>query len=523
MTRRLFSTLAAVGAFAGLTAYAAPSFASTRPPKPHHQAAAVSAPASATASLGRYRVVAYTPVTSRSGPETLADDLWGSYRAAQVQSDLSLIQHMGADAVRVFVSTGDTGGTYPQVSSTFRSHLANFVRTAQAHGLKVVLSIFNEYPYVPAVPGGWSDTTSAARWMASVVGPYRSDPEIAYIEMRNEVPAPGYSSPTPAGSGIAAAGWLNTMMPELRTDVGTDPIVLSQNHGVPGYEALDAALTPAAKPNAYSYHFYDVPGLLYGQLSQLEQTLSRPVFVGEAGYSTYLHNGVGGGAGLTQSNSVRDAYQGWYLQAISFVTSAMGLGTPGIWQLWDTPNASSPYETNFGLYNDVNGSPVAKPAAAVLSSIFARAADGLPVPPPRINGTFDAPGTATGTAIPSPWNAYYIAGQTSSSSAKGGRSVCITRAGWDSYFYETLPLAGAAGAHTVTAWTSGGNWYTSIAIRWLNSAGTPIGVDARTFQVGTVFGWSQLAVTSVAPAGASTAMIILQGNSAGCFSDLSFS
>jgi hypothetical protein len=520
LRRRFVTILAALAGLAGFLVCEAPSFAATKVRST--TAATTTAPASGTPTLGSYRLVSYTPTTSQSGTTGLAKDLWGSYDPTQVRSDLSLLRGMGADAVRVFVSTGDTGASYPAVSRTFRANLADFVGAASGDGLKVVLSIFNQYPYIPAVTGGWSDTASAATWMAAVVGPYRSDPEIAYIEMRNEIPAPGYDSPNPLGSGLLAASWLNTLMPQLRADAGIDPVVLSQNHGVAGYEALDGALSSAAKPDAYAYHFYDVPGLLYGQLTTLQQSLSRPVFVGEAGYSVALTNPTGGGARLAQDSTVRDAYQGWYLQAVSAVTSAMGLGTPGVWQLWDTPNASSAYEADFGLYSGTSGSPVAKPAVGVLSGVFARAAAGLPIPPPSINGAFDEAGTAAGTEVPSPWNSYYIAGQTSSTPL-GGRSLCITGAGTDSYFFEYLPLAGASGTHTLSAWTSGGNGYTSIAIRWLNSTGTPLGLDARSFQPGTVPGWLQLATTGVAPPGASTAEVILQGDTAGCFANVSFS
>lgn len=521
MTRRSISILAALGVLGGFAGLAGPSFASTRTTKTS-SATVTAVPAPAPATLGSYRLVSYTAVTSQSGTTGLAKDIWGSYNQAQIQSDLSLIRGMGANAVRVFIGTGDTGGTYPSVSPAFRSNLAGFVNTADAEGLKVVLSIFNQYPYIPSVAGGWSDTTSAATWMASVVGPYQSNPEIAYVEMRNEIPAPAFDSPNPVGSGLLAATWLNTLMPQLRADVGTDPIVLSQNHGVAGYEALDAALSSSAKPDAFAYHYYDAPGYLYGQLTTLEQNLSRPVFVGETGYSTDPSNTVGGGSRLAPDSVVRDAYQGWYLQAVSSVTSAMGLGTPGVWQLWDTPNASSSYETSFGLYDDATGAPVAKPAVAALSAVYAKAAAGLVVPAPSINGTFDDPGTATSPGIPSPWNAYYIGGQTSPSSALGGSSLCITRASTNSYFYETLPLAGVTGTHTLSAWSSGGNGYTSIAIRWLDSTGTPIGLDVRSFQPGTASNWDHLTTTGAAPAGASTAMIILQGDSAGCFSDVSF-
>jgi hypothetical protein len=522
LPRRTTLTFAALGALAALTC-AVPSLALAATSATATRARATQRPLTVTdqggPSLGSFRVISYLPTTSRSGSTSLANDLWGTYNHATVQSGLSLISGMGANAVRVFVSTGDTGASYPAVSPTFSANLADFVATARAQGLAVVLSIFNQYPYVPSVSGGWSGTSTAATWMQSVVGPYANDDEIAYIEMRNEIPAPGYDSPNPLGSGVQAMAWLNTLMPMLRSDVGTDPIVLSQNHGVAGYEALDNALSPQAKPNAYSYHFYDDPGFLFGQLSALEANLSRPVFVGETGYSTYLGNTVGGGAGIALDTASRDAYQSWYLQAVSSVTSAMGLGTPGLWQLWDTPNAESGDESNFGLYDDSTGAPAAKPAAAAVTAIFQAAARGIPVGAPSINGTF----IGDGTAVPSPWNEYYISGQTESSSATGGNSVCITQAGYDSYFYETLPLAGATGLHTLTAWTDGGNSYTSVAIRWLGANGAPIGPDVRTWQPGTKTSWYQLTVTGQAPAGASTAMVILQGDSAGCFSDVAFS
>lgn len=531
---RLFALVAA-GTLGLALAAAAPSLAAPAPPPgpsaPPAPSGASAQPAPAAAPavttpgaspLGDYRLVSYVPEGSEAGTAGLSTDLWADYSAASVASDLSLIEGMGANAVRVFISTGDTGPSYPQVTPTFSSDLAAFVRSAAADHLKVVLSIFNEYPYVPAVSGGWSNTSSASQWMASVVDPYRSDPEIAYIEMRNEVPAPGEDAPNPAGSGVLAAAWLNTMMPVLRTDAGSDPLVLSQNNGVAGYEALDAALIPAAKPDAYSYHYYDAPGYLYGQLTTLETELSRPVFVGETGYSTSLTNTEGGAANLTADTTVRNAYQAWYLQAVASVTSSLGMGVPGVWDLWVTPSESSPYETDFGLYTETASGPVAQPAVATVSSIFAAEAAGAPVNPPSIDGTFAQAGSGDGSDVPSPWQSYYIAGQVESGSAQGGDSLCITSAKSDSYFYEILPLAGVSGTHTLTVWSLGGNSNTSVAIRWLSLAGTPIGPDSRVVQPKAEGAWTPLTISGLAPAGASTAELILQGNSADCFSDVAF-
>ena len=522
LNRRLLASLVPAVALVVGVATQGPSFASAHS-RTANAAPPVPAPASSPASLGTIRTIAYQPVGARGGSVGLSYDLWATYNPTQVQSDLALIKGTGANAVRVFISTGDTGSSYPQVSATFSRNLSNFVRLAHNAGLKAVLSIFNQFPYIPTDLAGWSDITPASAWMAAVVNPYRSDSDIAYIEMRNEVPAPGYESPDPVGSGLLAATWLNTMMPRLRTDAGTDPIVLSNNHGVAGYESLDAALSSAAKPDAFAYHFYDWPGFLYGQLTALQHELSRPVFVGETGMSTATSYAQGGAAGLTADTVVRDSYQGWYLQAVASVTSALGLGVPGVWQLWDTPNAKSTVEATYGLFDDTTGSPVPKPAVATLSKVYAAAAAGLPISPPSINGTFNDPGTAVGTEIPSPWNAYYIAGQTSPSAAQGGQSLCITYAGTDSYFYQALPLAGVSGAHILSVWSKDGNGYTSVALRWLDMSGNPIGPDVRTWQPGSQSNWYQLVVNGIAPPGASTVEVILQGDTSGCFSNVTFS
>lgn len=521
MNRRLTVISSAVLGFALAAGLYAPTLASTSTSPTAAPAAATTSPS--TTPLAQYRVISYTPSDSKSGSTGLSYDLWGSFNAPQIQSDLALIRGLGADAVRIFISTGDTGSSYPFISPTFNANLASFVRLAQQTGLKVVLSIFNEFPYVPTDSAGWTDTTKASFWMASLLSPFKSNPEVAYIEMRNEIPVPGYDSPNPVGSGLLAMGWLNTMMPRLRSDAGTDPIVLSQNHGVAGYEQLDQSLSSSAKPDAYGYHFYDYPGFLYGQLTTLRARLSRPLFVGETGYSTVLSNTVGGGGTLSSDSIVRDNYQGWYLQAVAAVTSSLGMGVPAIWQLWDTPNNASPYETDFGLYDNSTGSPVAKPAAAVVSGIFARAATGLPIPTPSINGTFNNPGSASPPEVPSPWNMYYITGQTSTSSAQGGSSLCVNQAGNDSYFFEDVPLTTDAGTHTLSVWAQGGGFLTSVAIRWLDMTGSPIGPDVRVAQAGTTTQWSQLQVTSAPPAGASAAELILQSNKAVCFSNIAFS
>lgn len=514
---------------AGSALVLSPSAAQAISPRPAlHPSKVKSAPVRAgsvaPSPLGADAVVTYVPQGSGDGTAGLSSDLWATYDQAQVSADLGLIEGMGANAVRVFIGTGDTGAAYPVVSGSFSAHLSSFVRQARADHLKVVLSIFNMYPYVPSISSGWiGDEPNAKAWMASLLGPYRSDPDVAYVEMRNEIPAPGYDAPNPAGSGVTAASWLNDMMPVLRNDAGTDPVVLSQNLGVAGYEALDAALSAANKPDAYSYHFYDSPGFLTGQLQTLAATLSRPVFVGETGYSTYTGYTQGGGARLAADQQVRDTYQAWYLQAVASVTSSLGMGVPGVWDLWDTAHASTASEANFGLYDLASdGTAVAKPAVAALSAVYADQAAGIPVAAPSNNGTFDTSGAGAGQ-VPAPWQAYYVAGSPRSGGALSGNSLCVTKAGYDSYYFEVLPLTAlgsAAGSHTLTAWSLGGNSYTSVAVRWLSSTGATLGTDARTWQSSTAGSWTPLRVASTPPAGASAVEVILQADTGDCFSNV---
>ena len=74
--------------------------------------------------LGQYRVISYEPRNSGNGSTGLSTDLWAAYGSTPVAADLALIRSTGANAVRVFIGTGDTGagGADPAEAGGQKTH-----------------------------------------------------------------------------------------------------------------------------------------------------------------------------------------------------------------------------------------------------------------------------------------------------------------------------------------------------------------------------------------------------------------
>jgi cellulase (glycosyl hydrolase family 5) len=300
-------------------------------------------PTAAATAISNLKIISYYPSADSW------NSMWTSWYPGVIYNDMGLIAGLDANTVRVFIEPSTFG--YPTPSATYVSELQQLVNMAQLHGLKVQLTLFDEFT-------NYSDIAGSEQWAKAILAPYYNDPAIAFVELQNEI------NPTNA----TAMSWARTMLPALRTDSGLPVTVSVTGWNSPAelgqlYQALGSS-----QPDFYDYHFYGVPTSALAIFQQAKLLVNgAPLLIGETGYSTSLLNNSWFTTPLTQ------AQQNWaqevFLADVEQAANQAGLPPAGVWTLYDFPGSAtlSDQEQHFGLYTT---SGVAKPAAAVLQNAF---------------------------------------------------------------------------------------------------------------------------------------------------------
>ena len=104
--------------------------------------------------------------------------MWTSWQPRTLAKDFVMIRRLNANAVRITVFP-DTFG-YPQPTPLMQSRLADLVKIAAHAGLKVQLSIFDQFD-------DWADVSGSEQWARCLLAPYADDPRIAFIDLHNEL------------------------------------------------------------------------------------------------------------------------------------------------------------------------------------------------------------------------------------------------------------------------------------------------------------------------------------------------
>ena len=410
--------------------------------------------------------------------------MWQNWNGPAMDADFATMAGLGANAVRIVVQPWAVG--YPAPSATMVARLASTIASAQSHGLKVQLTLFDWW-------STYSDVAGSTAWARAIVGPYAGNPEIAFVELQNEI------DPTNA----AAMAWARAELPAVRQIGGSIPVTLSVNGTDTNVSLteLKSALG-ASQPDFYDVHFYNQPGNAYGELAR-DRAIAAPLplFVGETGQSTYPTSG--------QSAPVTDVLQDNFLRNVEWATAALGLPAAAPWIFQDfAPGAVPPQEANaafqsaYGLLR-VDGTQ--KPAAAAVRQVFTTGQE------PGLNdGTFAAAdgGQPVGWIPFDPTDATF--GTDPTTSHAGGGSVTLSASagsstlvpGW-SQMTAAVPTA-TGQRFTATAWAKGAGvtGTNTISISWFSAAGAYLGASSSAPLANGSPGWTQLSVTSAAPAGA---------------------
>jgi hypothetical protein len=443
--------------------------------------------------LGSLRLVNYFP--SDAGWQYM----WTRWDPDRIDAGFAVMAGLGANAVRITVFPGVMG--FPVPSPLMESRLLEVVQLARHHGLRVQLSLFDQFT-------DFADIAGSVTWARDLLAPLRGGSGIAFIDLRNELDAPSTIGKP------QVYRWADMLLPAVEGDAHGVPVTLSVT--TPAHiTAMRVALR--AQPDFWDLHYYSSDGLAYATMAQaIAAAAPRPVFVGETGFATASE---GAPPGLPGGEPSLEAYQAHYYQVIEQAARSLGLGAAAPWTLYDFSRAAIPSQQPadqyaFGLLHQ-DGAP--KPAAAVIRQLFrtGRVSDDFN------NGFSQAVRTPAGE-LPAIWRlwepgqAHFALDPAAGHDAPG--SARISGSGGSDggvpafYTVPVQPLVVPGGRYRVTAWVRGrqATGTTLVNVSWFNDQGVFMsGSDSPSLGWGDT-AWTELAVTGTAPAGAAFAEIWLK-------------
>jgi endo-1,4-beta-mannosidase len=274
--------------------------------------------------------------------------MWSRFDPTAIDRDFARIRALEANTVRIIIQPSVFG--FPTVRPLMADRLSEVIRLAARHSLRVHLTLFDFW-------SRYTDIHGSKEWISSLLSRYRDDPRIAVVELQNEV-----NPQNPE-----AVAWLTTMLPYLSTVLPGTLRTASTASVPPEIFALFTHELKNSPPDFWDYHYYGPPGDAHPVLSRIKAlAVSRPLFVGETGYST---------DGTPGDQAAQEQAQAAYYWAVFTTAAALGLPTPAPWILDDfspgaippSPMVDDPAQYDFGLFQ-LDGTP--KPAAAVVRTAF---------------------------------------------------------------------------------------------------------------------------------------------------------
>jgi len=447
------------------------------------------ASASTGASLASLRVINYFPSSDGWG------SMWWNWNPAHMETDFARIASLHANAVRIIVSAPAFG--FPKISPTMISRLSQTIDLAAAQGLHVELTLFNE----------WHDYTAiqeSKAWASELLDSFRGDPQIAYIDLHNELPA---------NTNGSALSWAQAMVPYVQSVDGGIPVTVSTSisSGVAPLKALVKGLA-SSPPNLYDVHYYGSAADAYGVLRDAKHVAgSIPMFVGETGFAT--DPSYGWARELQPSAPSLESYQDYYFRMIEYATQALELPPAAPWILYDMPGQGG---TQWGYHMGIlhsDGTP--KPAAITLAGLFSGGSVGLSFN----NGFEERNGDPPEPSVWRRWLApdakFSIDGKVAHS---GSASARIDDAGGNHLIgcpaFYAAPIAAIVPnvTYTAGAWVRGQatRGESRVVLVWSNLEGHYIASSDSTSLPSGTFNWRELTVSAKPPPGAAAVEIDLQ-------------
>jgi len=426
--------------------------------------------------------------------------MWTRWEPHQIEHDFAVMASMGANAVRVTVFPDVMG--FPTPSPVMQSRLSQIIDLADAHGLKVQLSLFDQFT-------DFADIPASLTWAREILAPLSGSSRVAFIDVRNELDAPSTMGDA------QVYRWLNALLPAVKDDAHGVPASLSVT--APAHiSALRAALR--VQPDFWDLHYYASDGLAYASMAEAVQAAAPlPVFVGETGFATA---GSGSPPGLPGGEPSLEAYQAHYYQAVEQAALSLGLGAAAPWTLYDftpaaIPSRQQPDQYAFGLLHS-DGTP--KPAADVVRQVFRGAGVSA-----DFNSDFSQAVATPQGELPAIWRLwepdharFALDPAVGHDTPEGSARICGSGGGDASmpafYTVPVRPQIVPGSQYRVTAWVRGhqATGATVVNVSWFDATGVFIsGTDSPSLGSGDT-DWTELEATGVAPPGAAFAEIWLK-------------
>lgn len=196
--------------------------------------------------------------------------MWTQYSHADLDRDFAAIADLGADTVRLIVQPAGVG--WPRPSGTGADHLRDAVATARAHGLGVMLTLFDQW-------SDYADVADSRTWLAGVVDSLRVAglDHIRLIEVQNEI------DPTKPN----ALDWAKAMLAALHDTAPHVQRTLSAAGSAPASSLAAVLSLPADLMDVVDVHLYGSYDHMTAVLDAAQADAhGRPVLIGESGMST---------------------------------------------------------------------------------------------------------------------------------------------------------------------------------------------------------------------------------------------
>ena len=421
------------------------------------------------------------------------DNMWSHYNPTAIKADFARLAAMHANAVRIIPRVPAFG--FPQPNATMLSRLAQTVALAKQYHLRVELTLFDGLT-------SYADVRGSEQWAAAVLAPYANDPEIVYVDVRNEI------NRAPA----QALTWAQSLLPYVRTVLQGTPATTSItiNDGVGSVQSVLRGLR-SVRPDLYDVHFYAQEAEAYHRILDVQRLVSpTPVILGETGYSTSLSNASV--PGLAQTQASQEAYQDFYLRSVDYAARLLHVSAAP-WILNDFTASAWPGASAqlFGLYR-ADGTP--KPSVPSETSYFS----GQPVSL-AFNQSFETSAPVNGQPEPLLWRIYRQTGTGGTFSADSGvahtghgSARISATVGCDSFYLSPIGAISQGSVYTASAYVRGANvtGSTYVSLSWFDANGVYISeATSRNLATGSP-GWTQLSATGSAPAGVGFVQIHLK-------------
>ena len=443
--------------------------------------------------------------------------MWTNWNASTIDNDLAKISStLHANYVRIIVPADRNFG-YPTPRTTTLNELSQVIALANNHGLKVDLTLFDLF-------SNYTDFTGSQQWVNAVLKPYSNDPRIAFIDLQNELD----------NQNPVAVTWAKTMIPYTHSVAGNIPITVSVSGGIPN---LTLQVSKGVPVDFYEFHYYMDASIAYAIFQQALGVVgaSKPLLIGETGYSTMTTNTFLGDLSHTQAS--QEAEQDQYIRTVEYAARQLGLPFASPWNYSDFANNANVLngylgtaQQYFGLYRADN---TLKPAALTIGSIFS----GNPIDV-SFNNSFENCDTVN---LPTLWRIYQKVDQgfkgtfacDSSVTHTGAKSVKISNSrssslGEPGFYLNPTQYIVANQSYTAKVWMKGTNvtGNARISFSWFDINHVYLGKNSSVDLSKGNTNWTQLSVTATPPTNAVSVEIHIEveGTNTGTvwFDDVSF-